>query len=106
MANTRMTFGSILGAITNTADAVGKVMETAADGVGMAHRFVESASIDQKDRQKLHRISFRDRILREAQTEVAKGNAETLAFINESDDNKKLYEAAELMFKDVFADPK
>lgn len=95
MATARMTFGSILGTITDTASMVSKTVNTIGGGIDMANRFVESASTDQKDRQVIRRKTFRDQLLRESRMEVARSNKEVIDFCKENEDNQKLYEAAQ-----------
>jgi hypothetical protein len=91
MATTRMTFGAVLGTITDTAGMVSKTVTTVSGGIDMASRFVESAATDQRDRHAIHRKTFRDTLLREARIEVARSNREVLDFCAESEVNAKLY---------------
>lgn len=95
MASTRMAFGAIMGTITNTASAVSDLANTVGDSVGMLNKFVESASIDQRERHVVHRTTFREQLIREASMEIAKGDAETLVFCKESEENKQLFENAQ-----------
>lgn len=103
MATTRMAFGSILGTVTDTANAVSDLVKTTGLGIGMVNTFVQNASIDQKERQVAHRATFRSTLIREASMEIAKGNAESLAFIRESEDNAKLFSEAQDLLTSVFA---
>lgn len=103
MATTRMTFGAVLSTLTNTANAVSDVVNTIGDGVGMANSFVQSASIDQKERQVAHRATFRQTLLRESSMEIAKGNAEAVAFRNESQLNAELFDQAAELLNNAFA---
>lgn len=103
MTTARMTASAVLGTITETASTVTNVVKTVSDAVTIGNRFVESAMIDQKDRQVIHRKTFRDQLLRDSRMEVARSNAEVLDFVNESDQNKKLYESAtEYLPDDIF----
>ena len=103
MTSARMTLSAVLGTVTETASTVTNVVKTVSDAVTIGNRFVESAMIDQKDRQVIHRKTFRDQLLRDSRMEVARSNAEVLDFINESDNNKKLYESAtEYLPDDIF----
>lgn len=103
MATTRMTVGSILGTITDTANMASNLVRTASGGVDMLNRFVDSASTDQRERQVAHRATYRSNLIREASMEIAKGNAESLAFARESEDNKKLFEDAQSLLTSAFA---
>lgn len=94
MTTARMTVGTVLGTITETAATLTNAVKTASDAVSMANRFVESAATDQRDRQVTHRKTFRDNLLRDARMEVAKSNAAVLAFCSESAEQAKLYEQA------------
>ena len=94
MASARMTFGSVLGMVSNTANALADLAGTVGDGVGMINKFVEDASIDQRDRSILHRKSFRSGILEESRMEIAVRDAEVVKFCSESQLNKELYEKA------------
>jgi hypothetical protein len=103
MATTRMTFGSLLGMVTNTANAVGDLAGTLGDGVGMLNKFVESASIDQRERHVVHRTTYRSQLIRDSAMDMAKGNADALAFCRESTDNEKLFTAAQSELLAAFA---
>ena len=95
MATARLTFGSILGTINDTATAASDLVKTAGNGIGIVNKFVESAAIDQKDRQVIHRKTFRDQLLRDSRITIARSNKEVLDFTQESEENAKLYAAAE-----------
>ena len=103
MATTRMTFGSLLGMVTNTANAVGDLAGTLGDGVGMLNKFVESASIDQRERHVVHRTTYRSQLIRDSAMDMAKGNADALAFCRESEDNKLLFTEAQSELLAAFA---
>ena len=103
MATTRMTFGSLLSMVTNTANAVGDLAGTVGDGVGMLNKFVESASLDQRDRHVVHRTTYRDQLIRDSAMDMAKGNAETLSFCRESSDNEKLFSEAQSSLLEAFS---
>lgn len=103
MATTRMTLGSLLGMVTNTANAVGDLAGTIGDGVGMLNKFVESASIDQRERHVVHRTDYRSQLIRDSATAMAKSNADVLAFCRESEDNRLLFEEAQSELLAAFA---
>lgn len=94
MATTRMTFGAVLGTITDTAGMVSKTVTTISGGIDMASSFVESAATDQRDRQAIHRKTFRDTLLREARIDIARSNREVLDFCADSETNATLYSQA------------
>lgn len=103
MTSARMTLSAVLGTVTETASTVTNVVKTVSDAVTIGNRFVESAMIDQKDRQVIHRKTFRDQLLRDSRMEVARSNAEVLDFVNESEQNKELYtQATEYLPDDIF----
>lgn len=102
MATTRMAVGSILGTVTDTANAVSDLVKTTGLGIGMLNNAVLNMSVDQKERQVAHRATFRSTIVREASMEIAKGNAEALAFCRESEDNKTLFETAQSQLLTAF----
>ncbi len=103
MATTRMTLGSLLGMVTNTANAVGDLAGTVGDSVGMLNKFVESASIDQRERHIVHRTVYRSQLIRDSAMDIAKGNADALAFCRESADNEKLFSEAQASLIEAFA---
>jgi len=105
MTTARITAGAVLGTVSQAANTVTDIVKTAGSGVTIVNRFVESAATDQKDRQLIHRKTFRDRLLQESRMEVARRNLEVLAFISESDDYKLLYQEAEAYLPDnIFGD--
>lgn len=105
MTTARMTLSAVLGTVTETASTVTNVVKTVSDAVTIGNRFVESAMIDQKDRQVIHRKTFRDTLLRESRMEVARSNAEVLDFCKESDTNATLYaQATEYLPDNIFGD--
>lgn len=99
-----MTLGSVFGMVTNTANAVADLAGTLGDGVGMINKFVEDASIDQRDRSILHRKTFRSTILEESRMEIAVRDAEVVKFCSESELNKALYEKARAYLPDDIFD--
>lgn len=103
MATTRMTFGSLLGMVTNTANAVGDLAGTLGDGVSMLNKFVESASIDQRERHIAHRTNYRDQLILDTTVAMASATAEALKFCRESADNEQLFTAAQAKLLAAFA---
>ncbi len=95
MATARMTFGSLFGMVTNTANAVGDLAGTLGDGVGMLNKFVASASIDQNERHIVHRTNYREQLILDTSISMAKAQDEALAFVNESPTKAKLFENAQ-----------
>jgi hypothetical protein len=91
----RATAGAVLGTVTDTAAAISNTVNTISGAVNMANQFVQSASLDQKDRQVIHRKTFRDTLLRESRMSVARSNNEVLSFVGESESNAALYKQAE-----------
>lgn len=104
MATARMTFGSILGMVTNTANAVGDLTGTLGDGVGMLNKFVENASIDQRERHVVHRTTYRSQLIRDASMDMAKANKEAITFIKESPENAELFNDAQSKLNAAFAE--
>jgi hypothetical protein len=102
MATTRMTVGSLLGMITNTANAVGDLAGTIGDGVSMLNKFVESASVDQRERHVAHRTNYRDQLILDTSIAMASANADALKFCRESDDNAQLFTAAQSKLLNAF----
>lgn len=103
MASIKLAAGTVLDTVANTAKVVSDTAQTLSGAVSMANRFIESASIDQKDRQLIHRKIFRDELLRNSRISIAQSNKEVVDFIKESDDNAKLYADAEVYLpNDIF----
>lgn len=94
MASLKLTASTVLDTVSNTAAVISDTAKTASGAVNMLNRFVESASVDQKDRQLIHRKTFRDNLLRESRISIAQSNKEVIDFCAESEANAKLYEAA------------
>lgn len=103
-ATSRLTFGSILGVVTNTADMISNTVNTVSEGIDIANNFVSSAKVDQSDRLKVHRATYRDRLKFEAASEIAERNMEIIAYIKQSDDHKEQYAEASAMLDDIFKD--
>lgn len=61
-ATTRMTFGTILGTVTDAANTVSTTLKTATLAVGMAHTYVEDASIKQRMQSVAERSSFGEEV--------------------------------------------
>jgi len=105
MASIKLAAGTVLDTVANTAKVVSDTAQTLSGAVGMANRFIESASVDQKDRQLIHRKTFRDTLLRESRINIAQSNKEVVDFIAESEANAKLYAQAEEYLPDnIFGD--
>jgi hypothetical protein len=94
-ANIKLAASAVLGTVTDTASVISDTAKTLSGAVNMANTFVQSASLDQKDRGIIHRKTFRDTLLRESRMSVARSNNEVLSFIGESEVNAKLYASAE-----------
>lgn len=61
-ATTRMTFGTVLGTVKDAATTVSTVFQTTTLAVGMAHTYVEDASIKQRLQSVAERDSFAEDI--------------------------------------------
>lgn len=103
MATVRKIAGSMLETVNSTADAVFGLVDTATSSIDMLNRFVQSASTDQRERHVAHRASFRQNLLRETKLEIAAGNAEIARFRDESELNAQLFDEADQVINDAFA---
>tara|TARA_R110000787_G_scaffold13410_4_gene42126 strand:+ start:11197 stop:11529 length:333 start_codon:yes stop_codon:yes gene_type:complete len=103
MATARMIFGSMLGTISSTADAVSALVNSGTGSIDMLNRFVQSAATDQRERHVAHRASFRQTLMRDTKMEIAAGNAVAVRFREESEVNQKLFDEAEKMIDDIFS---
>ena len=104
MASLKLTASTLLDTVSNTASVISDTAKTASGAVNMLNRFVESASTDQKDRHKIHRQTFRDRLLEESRMSIALHKKEVVDFCAESETNAKLYEAATAYLPDSIFD--
>lgn len=104
MATARMIFGSMLGTVNSTADALSALVNSATGSIEMLNRYVDSAVTDQRERQLAHRASFRQTLVRETKMEIAVGNAKAVRFREESELNKTLFDEAATMIDAIFSE--
>lgn len=94
IATTRMTVGSLLGAVNEAATAVSSTFTAATRGIGMLNTYVTEAAENQRERTIVNRDQFRHRLIEEASMQEAQRRVAVLDFINTSDVNKELYSSA------------
>jgi hypothetical protein len=61
-ATTRMTFGTLLGTVTDAANSVSTTLKTVTLTVGMAHTYVEDAATKQKMQSIAERDTFAEQV--------------------------------------------
>lgn len=91
-ATTRMTFGSVLGAVTSVATSVGDTFDTVNKGIGMANSYVSNAALDQKQRAKAHRNDFNYKLAEEVAMQRTERQKTILEFTTQNPENKELFE--------------
>lgn len=94
MATTRVTFGSILGAVTTAASTVQTTFDAANKGVGMLTRLVTDASTKQDARSQYDMANFFNSLHEEKVKERAQSRAELIKWMSEGE-NKALYQEAD-----------
>jgi hypothetical protein len=102
MTNIRTIFGSALNAVNNTVTSVSGAVSAASSSIDMLNQYIEAASLDQRERQVAHRVATRQKLLRDAKIEIARGNAEVVRFCEESELNKSLFEEADKLVAEAF----
>lgn len=70
MANTRTTFGALLGTITVAANVVSNSLSTIDTSVGMAATAIDDAARRQQARSKLDALAYKDTIVTEKSMEL------------------------------------
>lgn len=104
MSSLKLATSTLLGTVTNTAAVISDTAKTASGAVNMLNKFVESASVDQRDRQIIHRKTFRDSLLRQSRIDIAQSNKEVIDFCKDPDDLKLYEQATAYLPDDIFGD--
>ena len=95
MASTsRLTFGAVLGTVTETASAVTAIANTITVGVGMANSYVREAAFEQQKAAEISRLTFEENLYELAAQKEAERKLLILNFTNKSPQHAALYEAA------------
>jgi len=102
MATIRNTTGSLFGMVSQTANTVTSAVNALSDGIDILQSHIESAKVDQRDQQVVHRKTYRDQLIHDASMEVADRNMEAVKYIAQSADHAAQYQSASSMFKDCF----
>lgn len=93
-ANTRLTFGAILGTVQTTANTVSNTLDAANKGVGMLNKLVSDAAARQDTRSKLDSAIFSATLHQEKAKELAESRRSIDEYIAQSARHKELYESA------------
>ncbi len=92
VASTRMTFGTILGAIQTSAKTITSTLDAANAGVGMINKFVSDAAENQQVRSKIDNQIFKSTLLKTKAMELAEASLQADAYSLISDQHKLRYE--------------
>lgn len=93
-ANSRMTLGSILGAIQTTANTVTASLNAVNEGVGMVNKTVSNAAQRQEVRSKLDSAIFEKTLHQEKAMELTESRMVIRDYRKKSDDHSSMYETA------------
>lgn len=94
IANSRMTFGSILGAVQTSAVTITSTLDAANNAVGMLNRYVSDAAKRQDVRSKLDNAIFEKTLHQEKAQELAESRLAVLQYTKTSKDHEQHYQSA------------
>ena len=102
MASVRMTFGSILGAVTTTADTATSLVMSLNKGAGMLNTAIDEAAHEQSVNARIRKSSLQQRAVETAAMEDAQRQKSVLIFCQD-EVNKSLFDAAQKRYAALFA---
>lgn len=102
MANTRSTFGSLLGTVEKTATTVINVLDAANGGVSMLNAYVSKAANEQRMRHIADAEVFKENLIREVTQEEANSTLKVIKFCAQSPEHKQAYETSYEKFSNLF----
>lgn len=94
IANSRMTFASILGAVQTTANTATNTLQAVNQGVGMLNKFVSDASHRQDVRSTLDNAIFEKTLHQEKAQELAESRLQQLQYAAQSKEHATQYQSA------------
>lgn len=94
MANTRSTFGSLLGTVEKTATTVINILDAANGGVGMLNAYVTKAAGEQRMRHIADAEVYKENLIREVTQEEANSTLKVQKFMAQSPEHKAAYEVS------------
>lgn len=94
MANTRSTFGSLLGTVEKTANTVINVLDAANGGVSMLNAYVSKAANEQRVRHILDAEVFKENLIREVAQEEANSTLKIQKFMAQSPEHTEAYKTS------------
>jgi len=101
MANTRTTFGSLLGTVEKTATTVINVLDAANGGVSMLNAYVSKAANEQRVRHILDAEVFKENLIREVTYEEANSTLKVQKFCKQSPEHEAAYAASYEKFSNL-----
>lgn len=99
MASSRIAFGSILATVSDTANAVSSIVNSATKSVGMLDTLVTEAATNQRIRAVVDREVFVDNLIRDSAMEAAEAGIKIEAFASKSPAHAELYTKAHSRFE-------
>lgn len=102
-ASTKATYGSILGAVNNTAKSVSGIFSVVNDSIGMLEKFVSKAAYEQQVSHTKARHTFIEKTTREYAMEEAEAGLEVAKYCNQSAVHKSLFETNYVEMSEVLA---
>ena len=94
IANSRMTFASILGAVQTSANTITNTLQAANQGVGMLNKLVSDASHRQEVRSKLDNAIFAKTLHQEKAQELTESRLQVLQYCKQSTEHQTQYQSA------------
>jgi hypothetical protein len=104
-ATLRSTAGSILGAVAESANAVGSLFTAASGGAAMLNTYVSDARTKQGDRSIVEMHSYRSRLIEETAEQNSLRRMRIVDAINGNPQLKKIYEEEFTTLSGLFEKP-
>lgn len=91
MANVRMTIGTVLGTVSDSAVAVSTILGTGIKGINMLDEYVNEAALKQKKRSLIEMSSFETKLMEEVAQEDSVRQLQVQEFMDKTPAHRKLY---------------
>ena len=103
VANSRMTIGSIFGAVQTSANTLTNTLNAANSAIGMVNTFVEKAALEQKRRAIVDGDTFLKRLREEKAMETTLARLQINSFCAQSKEHATIYQGAYDELEDLFS---
>lgn len=94
LANSRATFGALLGSVQTSALTVTNTLNAVNDGVGMLNKIISDAAVRQEIRSKADMLGYQEATILNKAQEMAEVTMQAQAYVDKSAEHATAYQSA------------